>query len=134
MSIYLNIYILSEFLMKNYRIYLIIALAISLIFNLAFLLKMSGSNASQDLTKCELDHDSNLEPSKVSKTQKREVEVPLFSVYIKPHPPDFLEGRKLFFKDYTIENKDGKTFVVFTESNNNSFSKTVVDSEAIVWK
>ncbi|EOQ96505.1 hypothetical protein LEP1GSC195_1804 [Leptospira wolbachii serovar Codice str. CDC] len=58
----------------------------------------------------------------------------IHSVYVKPHPPAFLEGRELHYKDYYVQEKDGQKKVTFLEIHANKWIHTTVSSEAIVWK
>lgn len=56
------------------------------------------------------------------------------SIFIKPHPPNFLEGRRITFSDFEVTKVDGATFVTFSEIQDGMVVKTTVDSEAIQWK
>lgn len=58
----------------------------------------------------------------------------LLSVFILPHPPEFFEGRRIYFKDYSIEESDNKRFILFNEKLNDQWVTTRVDSEAVKWK
>jgi len=51
-----------------------------------------------------------------------------------PHPPHFLEGRRLYFREYTINESPGKSKIVFQEKLGNKWQATEVDSEAVRWK
>ncbi|MCZ8343411.1 MAG: hypothetical protein O9301_10295 [Leptospira sp.] len=59
---------------------------------------------------------------------------PLLSVYVLPHPPDFLEGRQIFFKDYKIESAESKQIIIFNEKKEGKWIETKVNSEAVQWK
>lgn len=58
----------------------------------------------------------------------------MFAVYVKPHPPNFLNGRYVTYVNYQIKEIEGKKKVIFKEKLTNGFMETEVDSEAIVWK
>jgi hypothetical protein len=56
------------------------------------------------------------------------------SVYVMPHPPNFLEGRRIIFQKYAIEEKEGKRKILFLEKIGRNWQTTEVDSEAVRWK
>ncbi|MGE8720065.1 hypothetical protein ACO2KH_01895 [Leptospira terpstrae] len=58
----------------------------------------------------------------------------MFAVYVKPHPPSFLDGRYINYINYNIREIEGRKKVIFMEKNENGFTETEVDAEAIVWK
>ncbi|MCG9876637.1 MAG: hypothetical protein MH321_17815 [Leptospiraceae bacterium] len=58
----------------------------------------------------------------------------LLSVYIMPHPPNFLEGRRLYFREYSIIESSGISKIIFQEKIGNKWQATEVDSEAVRWK
>lgn len=58
----------------------------------------------------------------------------LFAVYVKPHPPSFLDGRYVNYINYRIKEIEGRKKVIFMEKNEIGFTETEVDAEAIVWK
>ncbi len=58
----------------------------------------------------------------------------LNSVYIMPHPPNFLDGRRLYFREYSIIESSGKSKIIFQEKIGNKWQATEVDSEAVRWK
>ncbi|MCE9501572.1 MAG: hypothetical protein K8R21_13890 [Leptospira sp.] len=105
--------------MNRLSIVLFIALFLSIATNLFLLIKLNSQSSTNSMP---VANQSNPEPGKI------------LSVYIMPHPPSFLEGRTLQFKDYKTENRDGKKFIVFREKRGDRFVSTKVDSEAVRWK
>ncbi|PJZ47193.1 hypothetical protein [Leptospira brenneri] len=74
-------------------------------------------------------------PNESGKIPSKKTDLPkVFSIFIKPHPPNFLEGRQIVFSDYEIKKADETTIVTFLEIRDGTVVKTTVDSEAILWK
>ncbi|MGJ4754235.1 hypothetical protein [Leptospira kmetyi] len=55
------------------------------------------------------------------------------TVFVLPHPPDFLEGKKIRFLSYTTRAENGKKWILFKEKTNNGYKETRVDAGAIRW-
>ncbi|TGM03719.1 hypothetical protein EHQ76_08720 [Leptospira barantonii] len=55
------------------------------------------------------------------------------TVFVLPHPPDFLEGKKIRFLSYTTHKDKGKKWILFKEKTNKGYKETRVDAEAIRW-
>ena len=58
----------------------------------------------------------------------------LLSVYVMPHPPNFLTGRRIYFKSYQSVTIRGKKYIRFTEKRGGNWTRTLVESEAIRWR
>lgn len=52
---------------------------------------------------------------------------------ILPHPPAFLEGRKIRFVAYSVQTIQGKKWILFKEIKGKSISDLKVDAEAVRW-
>lgn len=75
----------------------------------------------------------SLSPDSILPLQKTHKES-LNSVYIMPHPPNFLDGRRLYFREYSTIESSGKSKIIFQEKIGNKWQATEVDSEAVRWK
>lgn len=109
-------------------IFLCLALAISLVGNILTYQKEKLEKPNLQVSKPE--NPTPRSPSIKAKNQ----DVSLLSVYVLPHPPDFLEGRRIYFKDYYIQNLNNKQIIIFNEIKNDEWVETKVDSEAVRWK
>ncbi|WP_036095607.1 hypothetical protein [Leptospira weilii] len=50
-----------------------------------------------------------------------------------PHPPVFLEGRKIRFLSYSVKTENGKKWILFKEKRGNGITETKIDAEAVRW-
>ena len=50
-------------------------------------------------------------------------------VYVRPHPPDFVTGRRIRFQSYTVFHDGEVEKIRFVDGD----TITVVDSEAVDW-
>jgi len=111
---------------KYHLILLYLALILSISANF-YLYKKHLLLPDKEKEKVSLSPDSILPSERIQKGT-------LNSVYIMPHPPHFLEGRRLYFREYTINESPGKSKIVFQEKLGNKWQATEVDSEAVRWK
>lgn len=56
-------------------------------------------------------------------------ETTTMEVYVRPHPPDFVTGRKIRFQSYTVFHDGEIEKIRFMDGD----TVTVVDSEAVDW-
>jgi hypothetical protein len=100
---------------------------ISILLNI-YLLSELPYNSNEHEIEAQIPETSNIAqiPTKSKKKEKT------FSVYIKPHPPLFLEGRIVYFTDFQVSKENNKNFVVFTEIQDGATVKTKVESEEMV--
>ncbi|MCG6169999.1 hypothetical protein [Leptospira sanjuanensis] len=65
--------------------------------------------------------------------QKKDFRESVSTAEILPHPPDFLEGKKIRFFSYTTRKAEGKRWILFQEKIGNRKKETKVDAEAVRW-
>ena len=114
---------------KNLSYFLIILSFGSAILNVWLLLKINNMPVKFGQNKIHVEDLSSQKQRLNSINEPR-----IFTLYIKPHPPDFNEGRRIQFSDFKILVEDSGIFVIFTEIKDKKLIQTKVDSEAILWR
>lgn len=74
------------------------------------------------------------EPTNTAIDKENENRQPTSTAEILPHPPVFLEGRKIRFQSYSVKTIQGKKWILFKEiKGGGTIADLKVDAEAVRW-